>query len=87
MTRNDLAIPDVELRLPSSQQGEIPAMPVPEGPIPIKTATLERLRSLQAQYNTAIDVMLMEIGFERGGCAVDLQRGLIYPPGTFGRNA
>lgn len=60
-----------------------PARPVPDGPLPIRASVLERLRGLQLAYQSALDTYLMGEGFERGGCAVDLSKGLIYPPGTF----
>ena len=52
------------------------------GPQRIPAVQLAHLRGLYASYQAALDATLIGMGppFERGGCKVDLVRGIVMPP-------
>lgn len=64
-----------------------PAQPVPAQPFMLPPLIVERLRSLKLQYDAVLDAALVMEGHERGGCAVDLRSGLVYPPGSLPQDA
>ena len=53
----------------------------PDGAIILPLAMLERLRGLQAAYQSAVDTVVTGYGLP-GGCGLELGRGLLWPPGT-----
>ena len=71
------------LERPTAQNQDVLAVvetPAQSGPRPIPPAQLAHLRSLRAAYHAALDTTLIGMGFENGGCRVDLVRGLVAPP-------
>lgn len=64
-----------------------PAQAIPASPFYLPPLVVERLRSLKAQYDATLDAALFMEGYDRGGCALDLKRGLVYPPGSLDRAA
>lgn len=64
-------------------RGPTPAQPVPAAPFSLPPLIVAKLRALRSEYDAVLDTALVMEGYERGGCALDLKSGLVYPPGSF----
>lgn len=61
-------------------------VPAPTGPVPIPLATLLRLRSIKRLYAEVQDATVEFLGYPLGQCILDLDAGLLYPPGSISTN-
>jgi hypothetical protein len=61
------------------------ALPAPAQPFYLPPLVVEKLRGMKNQYDAVLDAALVMEGYERGGCALDLKTGLVYPPGSLPR--